>query len=124
VSRTLLAAEEMVPATRSPALVPVLLPLDREREPPLPLPRVRLADVRFTAVALLSLEELRLGDFDDPPRDREDRGRRVAAEACGRLPSPPLLAARGAPCVDSESDALPLGPRALRDLASRCVAIS
>jgi hypothetical protein len=116
----------MVSVARSRALVSAPLPLGCEREPPLALPRVRLADLRLAAAALLPLEELRLEALDDPPRDREDRARLAAAEDCGLLPSPPLLLARDAPCEEEgeEADPLPLELRAVFRDASRCVAVA
>jgi hypothetical protein len=124
VSRTLLAAEEMVSVARSRAPASDSSPPDCERGLPLALPRVRLAGVRL-APAPLPLEELRPEDRDDPPRERDDRARLAAAEACGPLPSPPLLPACDAPCVEAEPDSFPLEPRALRDLVlSRCVAVA
>lgn len=129
VSRTPLAAEEMVSPARSRALAsdpfPRELPLDRGRELPA-LPRVRLAAVLLAAVAPLPLEELRLEELDEPPRDCADRARLAAAEDCGLLPSPPLFRARDAACVELESDPPPLelraGPRDL--VVRRCVAVA
>jgi hypothetical protein len=75
VSRTLPAADEIVSVARSRALVsePEPLPFDRDREPALARPRVRLAEAR--------LVELGLDELEEPPRDREDRARLAAAAA-------------------------------------------
>jgi hypothetical protein len=121
VSRTLLAAEEMVSAARSRALVSEPLLLGRERDRAAELARLRLARPRVR-LGEVRLAESGLDELDDPPRDREDRARLAAAVACGLRPSLPLLPAFEAPCPALESDALPLEPRVLRDVAAlRCV---